>query len=466
MQPQWYTDPATGQQYYWDTASNSYVPIAPPYVPTAQSAHPPQQRFDFSKWLSLFNLRALGFDKQKEFVDQMTDFKRRNAILAVLHFGFWIAALVFTSQKKISRIQGVYNVPTIWTNNSIAGNYTGITGTKLDTCAADPRVVVAKWGSGQEWQYQIRAVRSTWLPHKWMFLLGFITLTVVAHAGRAFLADSYLVSVLKNNQPRWDRWTEYAFTSSAMIVIIAGTAGVNDVWLLWTLSVAQFGLIMYGYVIEGVDFAVSVDLERYITVGGQRLMGGMPTDDGVPQENRVLSTASIKMPWKIADKQLPASLLSKPREAGHEMLTDRMPLISGNPTAYAFQDPVYFNIMLWVKRVAFMTSTWIYLWIWFTIWRALIQVKNTFNCMNAGQKTIAFDIPTAIVWIEFGLFGLFAVAQYMLSFRPTATIRSDPNTYVQAFYAEWVYNWLSLFSKGALTFLLLWEASTMKVTMS
>ena len=195
---------------------------------------------------------------------------------------------------------------------------------------------------------------------------------------RVLLAKTYFISVMQYNQPRWDRWSEYAFSSSAMIIIIAGTAGVNYAFLLWTLSTAQFAMLMFGLAIEALDYSRAY-VEPYYGMASQALLGSVSVSSEIPGENQQLSISSIKMPWKIADKQLPASMLGKKKqhmESG-AVVGERVPLMSV-PLGTPFFPTVegYKKVIQWVKLSIFITASWIYVWIWVTIWYTFSSVKN------------------------------------------------------------------------------------------
>jgi len=422
----------------------------------------------FNKGLNNFGnvLRTVIFHGGKDFEGQLDDFQLRNALLAIIHGGFFIAIMVIAAHKKISDIPQVKLFPVVWTNVTINGNYSGLTGTKLDTCAKDPDIVTAKWGSSEVWQYQIRATTTDILPAKWMLLMGFIAITLFAHVARVVLAKTYFVTVLRYNLPRWDRWSEYAFSSSAMIIIIAGSTGVNDAYLLWTISTAQFAMVMFGLAIEALDYCRSYVKTSFSGMASQAMLSGVSVSSDVPGENHLLSVSSIKMPWKIAEKQLPASLLSKKKQTLEHcnVVGERMPLMNYPIGEYENDLAEMFKrIIKWIKISLFLTSTWIYLWIWLTIWNSFSNVRDSFDCMNAGYKTVAFDIPMAIITVEFFAFGSFAVFAAVFAFRWESESLLNTRTPYHAFYSEYIYGMLSLTSKVVLAFLLLWESRSTKI---
>ena len=446
-------------QYYGPQTQPPQQPAVPSYGDRVRNS--------FNDWLSNFGniLRTLVFDRTKKFKEQLVDFQLRNALLAFVHAAFFVTVMVFVIDNRISDIVQVRISPVLWSNVTLGGSYSGLTGTKLDTCAKDPDVVTAKWGSGDTWFYQVRATSTNMVPPKWMLLMGFIAITVFAHVMRVLLAQNYFYYVMMYNQPRWDRWSEYAFSSSAMIIIIAGTAGVNDAFLLWTLSTAQFAMLIFGLAIEALDYSRAYVHSFNVGTASQALLGGVDVAPEIPGENQQLSISSIKMPWKIADKQLPASMLSKKRphmESGI-VVGEKVPLMPV-PLGEMFgtSSPSYNKVIQWVKTSIFITASWIYVWIWATIWYTFSNVRSKFKCMNEGYKTDAFDIPEVIIYVEFLMFGSFAVAAGLFAFRLKPVGLTDPLTYERAFFTEYVYGMLSLNSKAIITFLLLWEARTMK----
>lgn len=84
-------------------------------------------------------------------------------------------------------------------------------------------------------------------------LSSFLLLSALALLIIAFVKyDSYVENLKKGMNPY--RWYEYAITSSIMIVIIATFVGVWDLWSLVMIFVLNAIMIMFGYMMEKINF--------------------------------------------------------------------------------------------------------------------------------------------------------------------------------------------------------------------
>ena len=86
-----------------------------------------------------------------------------------------------------------------------------------------------------------------------VILSSFLLISGIALLLIAFVRnDSYVENLKKGMNPY--RWYEYAITSSIMIVIIATFVGVWDLWSLVMIFVLNAIMIMFGYMMEKINF--------------------------------------------------------------------------------------------------------------------------------------------------------------------------------------------------------------------
>lgn len=86
-----------------------------------------------------------------------------------------------------------------------------------------------------------------------VILSSFLLISGIALLLIAFVRnDSYIQNLKKGMNPY--RWYEYAITSSIMIVIIATFVGVWDLWSLVMIFVLNAIMIMFGYMMEKINF--------------------------------------------------------------------------------------------------------------------------------------------------------------------------------------------------------------------
>ncbi|OPY27625.1 MAG: hypothetical protein A4E27_00490 [Methanobacterium sp. PtaU1.Bin242] len=86
-----------------------------------------------------------------------------------------------------------------------------------------------------------------------VILSSFLLISGIALLLIAFVRnDSYVRNLKKGMNPY--RWYEYAITSSIMIVIIATFVGVWDLWSLVMIFVLNAIMIMFGYMMEKINF--------------------------------------------------------------------------------------------------------------------------------------------------------------------------------------------------------------------
>ena len=91
------------------------------------------------------------------------------------------------------------------------------------------------------------------LTHLGVLLASFLLISGIALLLIAFVKNTSYVENLKKGMNPY-RWYEYAITSSIMLVIIATFVGVWDIWSLVMIFVLNAIMIMFGYMMEKINF--------------------------------------------------------------------------------------------------------------------------------------------------------------------------------------------------------------------
>ena len=91
------------------------------------------------------------------------------------------------------------------------------------------------------------------LTHLGAILSSFLLISGIALLLIAFVKNKTYIENLKKGMNPY-RWYEYAITSSIMLVIIATFVGVWDLWSLVMIFVLNAIMIMFGYIMEKINF--------------------------------------------------------------------------------------------------------------------------------------------------------------------------------------------------------------------
>lgn len=91
------------------------------------------------------------------------------------------------------------------------------------------------------------------LTHLGVLLSSFLLISAIALLLIAFVKNTSYVENLKKGMNPY-RWYEYSITSSIMLVIIATFVGVWDIWSLVMIFVLNAIMIMFGYMMEKINF--------------------------------------------------------------------------------------------------------------------------------------------------------------------------------------------------------------------
>jgi uncharacterized membrane protein len=102
------------------------------------------------------------------------------------------------------------------------------------------------------------------LTHLGIILASFLLISGIALLLIAFVKNSAYIENLKKGMNPY-RWYEYAITSSIMLVIIATFVGVWDIWSLVMIFVLNAIMIMFGYMMEKINFYTKItDWSAYL----------------------------------------------------------------------------------------------------------------------------------------------------------------------------------------------------------
>lgn len=397
-----------------------------------------------------------------------------NGVLTVIHSSLLLTVIIIGAMGKISNFYATKTIPMVWdkslqptwkvavgdsgstTDQFALATLTDRTTTGLDTKIDFPYPLVASFGSQSTWSYQPVSVKSYFLP-KIMFIIIFIGVTAAAHLARtvSFAQGGKFAEMVERGEPRWDRWLEYSFSSPAMLIVIAGSTGVNDAWVLALLSVCQFTLCLYGYAIEVFDYQINQEKEVENVEEGQNLPAAivesmyrtmnlqLPTTRKIP--------VKLNVPWTINNIGRQYTTLNN--NAPEAMIV--------NPNDIPLASPVVIKgIMRWAKYLFFLNGLYTFFFQWFCIILSFWQTSNYFHELNKPKylTDLTNRIPEMIIAFEFVLFALFPIVQFFFNFWINQSINKN-----YGWSSEIGYGILSALSKAVLTILLIMQAYQQKL---
>ncbi|EKX34902.1 hypothetical protein GUITHDRAFT_118944 [Guillardia theta CCMP2712] len=345
----------------------------------------------------------------------------------------------------------------------------------LDRCGVNtPPPYEVRWGSSDPWMYQPRVVETYFFPVSF-FILFFICITIFAdvllpcqflHPVLHLYHDLYraimlgaFIDALQKGLPRYDRWIEYALSSSSMIIVICLYTGTTDVWVLTFVSLAQSVMCFLGYVVEAADYVASKEchLKDTESIPDEKIEPGEYNNNteesemafrgvwGSDRTSAVIVPVRLNMPWQKGPVVRPAY-----RTIGSEMSALR--------GAQGVDPKDLKKIMDYVKGLAFLFGMYLFVMIWFYIGNSLFgDYMGKFNCLNNKNLFSYTVFPLLIYIFELVLFFTFAAAQIYFHF-----IQDEENK-ASGYRREYAYNMLSTFSKAFLAIILIAQSAVFSV---
>ena len=403
------------------------------------------------KMIFVFEGAGVGDD------DRLRYSKNRNLFNAFLHTILLIIFIVLIALDRIHTPPTTRTVPLLWYTDIVTVPQAA-SNADLERCSVStPAPYQVRWGSSDPWMYQPRVVNTYFLPVSF-FILFFIIITIFAHLYRAIMLSAFIVP-LQKGLPRYDRWIEYALSSSSMIIVVCLYTGTTDVWVLTFVSLAQSVMCFLGYVVEAADYVASkechlretervpdekVDTGEYSNNTGESEMA-FSGAWGSDRSSAVIVPVRLNMPWQ-----------KRPMgKSAYKTIGDDM---SAAPEMPGVDPKDLKKIMNYAKGLAFLFGIYLYVMIWFYIGNSLFgDYMGTFKCLNDNNITNYNLYPMIIYISELVLFFTFAAAQIYFHF-----IQKDENK-IDGYRREYTYNFLSTTSKALLAILLIIQSASFKV---
>ncbi len=389
--------------------------------------------------------------------DKLRYSKNRNLFNAFIHTLLFIGFIILLIMDRIRTPPTTRTVALLW-NASLITVPQAASHPELERCDVNsPAPYEVRWGSSDPWMYQPRVVETYFLSVTF-FIFFFIGITIFAHFYRAVMMGAF-IDPLTKGLPRYDRWIEYALSSSSMIIVICLYTGTTDVWVLTFVSLAQSVMCFLGYVVEAADYVASKEchLKDTVSVPDEKIDTGEYNSNpeesemtfkgawGSDRSSAVIVPVRLNMPWQ-------KGIVTRPiyRTIGEPMDT---------PQGIPEVDPKDLKkIMDYAKGLAFFFGMYLFVMIWFYIGNNLFgDYMGKFDCLNDKNLTNYTVFPILIFILELFLFFTFAAAQIYFHF-----IRKEENK-KDGFRQEYVYTMLSLTSKVALSVILITQSAVFSV---
>lgn len=434
-----------------------------------------------------FNLfEKIGFNKaETSFEVQMDNFRWRNIVFAAWHALMLLVIIIVFNVRNISDFYTVQTKAVLWEGECAQyGALMPILNPTLatDVCSSVPSCFNVSWGSSPTYKMEPRVEDVSWISKKLVVYI-FLGVTVAGHTFRVFKVNELRKSFW-NSLPRVDRWFEYSFSSSSMLVVIAASSGVLDIWLLWTLAVLQSGLVMYALAIEALaflDYWIG-EYQEEVPKGEIREFQAESSrnydedhwreywDNRNNDMDARIKISQIRVPWTVGQKPISAGWFRRSNKVAP--MDDAV--VEEDPTTLALQTKdVREKIVKW-KNLFLYVSSGMLVWGWFVIGFAFLRMTGAYSCAVNQSLWSVQKIPYFVFLSQFFLFVSFGLLEFFRFFTvkqvianggdsaegPIETpeqlnpLKAREKRYMYVFQTEFFFDWLSLAAKSILAILI------------
>lgn len=434
------------------------------------------------------------------FEEQMDSFKWRNILFGGWHATMLLIIIIVFNVRDISDFYTVETKAVLWQGECAQyGALMPVLNPTLatDVCASVPSCFNISWGSSPTYKMEPRVEEVSWLSKKLVVYI-FLGVTVAGHFYRVLKVNELQFSFW-NALPRVDRWFEYSFSSSSMLVVIASTSGVLDIWLLWTLAFLQSGLVMYAVGIEALSFLdywigeYQTEIPRGEGREFQEAQSVVHGGDDHWQEywdqrqndmDARIKISQIRVPWKVGQQPISATWFNRGNKvAPFDDGDNKKQTASLTQLLSLNTDMVRARIVKW-KNLFLYVSSGMLLWGWLVIGFAFLRMTSTYSCAVNESLWSVQKIPYFVFLSQFFLFVSFGGLEFFRFFTVKQVVTNSGDTaegpidtpdrmdplkaremrYLYVFQTEFFFDWLSLTAKTVLTILIFIGALSSNLT--